>query len=164
MTTQAINRGMSLEAIAALLGHRSSSMTRVHARIADRTVADENFAVSMKVEALYDTLRRLPADAEGTKVAKLRRECTAGCSATATAHAPSRWTATSSRSASPARSSSPPSNSAPTLSASGTMRQPRNRSPASRSSTGYSADWMENRPAPSQPRAYLRQFDGRGRS
>ncbi|MFD9125394.1 hypothetical protein [Kitasatospora sp. NPDC059571] len=33
---QAINRGMSLEAIAALLGHRSLSVTRVDARIADR--------------------------------------------------------------------------------------------------------------------------------
>ncbi|MGW1037609.1 tyrosine-type recombinase/integrase [Streptomyces antibioticus] len=41
LATQAINRGMSLEAIAALLGHRSLSMTRVYARIADRPVADE---------------------------------------------------------------------------------------------------------------------------
>ncbi|MGW3957571.1 tyrosine-type recombinase/integrase, partial [Streptomyces sp. NPDC004752] len=74
LATQAINRGMSLEAIAALLGHRSLSMTRVYARIADRTVADEYFAVSAKVEALYDAPRRLPADAEGAEMAKLRRE------------------------------------------------------------------------------------------
>ncbi|WP_405649788.1 site-specific integrase [Streptomyces sp. NBC_00117] len=74
LATQAINRGMSLEAIAALLGHRSLSMTRVYARIADRTVADEYFAVSEKVEALYDAPRQLPADAEGTEMAKLRRE------------------------------------------------------------------------------------------
>jgi len=40
LATQAINRGMSLEAIAALLGHRSMSMTLTYARIADRTVAD----------------------------------------------------------------------------------------------------------------------------
>jgi integrase len=74
LATQAINRGMSLEAIAALLGHRSLSMTRVYARIADRTVADEYFAVTEKVEALYDAPRQLPADAEGSEMGKLRRE------------------------------------------------------------------------------------------
>jgi len=40
LATQAINRGMSLEAIAALLGHRSLHMTLVYAKIADRTVAE----------------------------------------------------------------------------------------------------------------------------
>jgi site-specific recombinase XerD len=74
LATQAINRGMSLEAIAALLGHRSLSMTLVYARIADRTVADEYFAVSQKVEALYDQPRALPADAEGAEMAKLRKQ------------------------------------------------------------------------------------------
>ena len=74
LATQAINRGMSLEAIAALLGHRSLSMTLVYARIADRTVADEYFAVSEKVEALYDQPRALAADAEGTEMAKLRKQ------------------------------------------------------------------------------------------
>ena len=38
---QAINRGMSLEAIAALLGHKSMRMTMTYARISDRTVSDE---------------------------------------------------------------------------------------------------------------------------
>lgn len=52
LATQAINRGMSLEAIATLLGHRDLSMTMVYARIADRTVADEYFSVAEKVEAL----------------------------------------------------------------------------------------------------------------
>jgi integrase len=42
LATQAINRGMSLEAIAALLGHKTLSMTMVYAKIADRTVADES--------------------------------------------------------------------------------------------------------------------------
>ena len=74
LATQAINRGMSLEAIAALLGHKSLSMTLVYARIADRAVAEEYFAVSEKVEALYDQPRQLPADAEGSEMAKLRRE------------------------------------------------------------------------------------------
>jgi site-specific recombinase XerD len=54
LATQAINRGMSMEAIAALLGHRSLDMTRRYARIADRTVADAYFAVADKVDALYD--------------------------------------------------------------------------------------------------------------
>jgi hypothetical protein len=74
LATQAINRGMSLEAIAALLGHRSLRMTMVYARIADRTVADEYFKVSEKVEALYDQPKQLPADAEGSEMARLRRE------------------------------------------------------------------------------------------
>jgi integrase len=40
-------------AIAALLGHRSLGMTLRYAKIASRTVADEYFAVTEKVEALY---------------------------------------------------------------------------------------------------------------
>ena len=64
---------MSLEAIAALLGHRSMYMTMTYARIADRTVAEEYFAVREKVEALYDK-SRLPADAEGPNMRRLRRE------------------------------------------------------------------------------------------
>jgi integrase len=75
LATQAINRGMSLEAIAALLGHRSMRMTMVYARIADRTVADEYFTVAEKVEALYaGRTRQLPADAEGAEMRKLRAE------------------------------------------------------------------------------------------
>lgn len=74
LATQAINRGMSLEAIAALLGHASLTMTMVYARIADRTVADEYFAVTEKVEALYDRPRELPASDEGHEMRKLRAE------------------------------------------------------------------------------------------
>ena len=74
LATQAINRGMSLEAIAALLGHRSMRMTMVYAKIANRTVADEYFAVSEKVEALYDAPKELPADAEGVEMRRLRSE------------------------------------------------------------------------------------------
>ena len=54
LATQAINRGMSLEAIAAMLGHikhRSLDMTLRNAKLASRTVADEYFAVSEKVES-----------------------------------------------------------------------------------------------------------------
>ena len=74
LATQAINRGMSLEAIAALLGHRSLDMTLRYAKIASRTVADEYFAVTEKVEALYGQPAQLPADAAGPKMTRLRRE------------------------------------------------------------------------------------------
>ena len=46
---------MRLEAIAALLGHRSMDMTLTYARIADRVVADEYAAVTAQIDALYDT-------------------------------------------------------------------------------------------------------------
>jgi integrase len=61
LATQAINRGMRLEAIAALLGHRSLRMTMVYARIANRTVADEYQAAAAKVEALYAEPAETPA-------------------------------------------------------------------------------------------------------
>ncbi len=73
LATQAINRGMSIEAIAALLGHRSLDMTRQYARIANRVVADEYNAVSAKVEALYRDAP-LPAEAEGPNMRRLRAE------------------------------------------------------------------------------------------
>lgn len=72
LATQAINRGMSLEAIAAMLGHRSLDMTLRYAKIANRTVAEEYFAVTDKVEALYGQPPVLPADAIGPKMARLR--------------------------------------------------------------------------------------------
>lgn len=74
LATQAINRGMSLEAIAAMLGHRSMDMTLRYAKIANRTVADEYFAVTDQVDALYAHADPLPADAIGPKMARLRRE------------------------------------------------------------------------------------------
>jgi site-specific recombinase XerD len=74
--TQAINRGMRLEAIAALLGHQKLEMTLIYARIANRVVADEYAAVSAKIDALYDQQQhtQLPADYETTGMARLRRE------------------------------------------------------------------------------------------
>ncbi|HZV24835.1 MAG TPA: tyrosine-type recombinase/integrase, partial [Acidothermaceae bacterium] len=74
LATQAINRGMSLEAIAAMLGHHSMDMTLRYAKIANRTVADEYFAVTTKVEALYGQQPSLPADTIGANMARLRRE------------------------------------------------------------------------------------------
>lgn len=74
LATQAINRGMRLEAIAALLGHRSMHMTLHYARIADRVVADQYEALSAKVDALYQHDTALPVDLETATMAKLRRE------------------------------------------------------------------------------------------
>jgi hypothetical protein len=74
LAAQAVNRGMSLEAIAALLGHHSLDMTLRSAEIANRTVGEEYFAVTNKVEALYGQHTSLPADAAGPKMTKLRRE------------------------------------------------------------------------------------------
>ena len=74
LATQAINRGMRLEAVAALLGHKTLEMTMTYARIADRTVADEYFAVTDQIETLYTT--RLPEDAEGPNMRRLRIEHT----------------------------------------------------------------------------------------
>jgi site-specific recombinase XerD len=74
LATQAINRGMRLEAIAALLGHRSMEMTLIYARIANRVVADEYASVSAKIDALYGQAPQLPADYETTGMARLRRE------------------------------------------------------------------------------------------
>jgi site-specific recombinase XerD len=74
LATQAINRGMRLEAIAALLGHKKMEMTLIYARIANRVVADEYAAVSAKIDALYGQQPGLPADYETTGMARLRRE------------------------------------------------------------------------------------------
>lgn len=77
LATQAINRGMRLEAIAALLGHRSLEMTLVYAKIADRVVADEYASVCEQIDALYATAATpgaLPADIETKAMARLRHE------------------------------------------------------------------------------------------
>jgi site-specific recombinase XerD len=77
LATQAINRGMRLEAIAALLGRRSMEMTLTYARIADRVVADEYASVCEQIDALYDAAgapAALPAEIESAAMARLRRE------------------------------------------------------------------------------------------
>ncbi len=71
LATQAINRGMSLEAIAALLGHRSMRMTLTYARITDRTVADEYFRVTAAVEANYQQRHDLPDDTAGDNMHRI---------------------------------------------------------------------------------------------
>ena len=74
LATQAINRGMRLEAIAALLGHQKMEMTLIYAKIANRVVADEYAAVTAKIDALYGQPPELPADYESAGMARLRRE------------------------------------------------------------------------------------------
>src|SRR5918994_1811872 len=77
LATQAINRGMRLEAIAALLGHRSMEMTLVYAKIADRVVADEYASVCEQIDALYATAATpgaLPAEIETKAMVRLRHE------------------------------------------------------------------------------------------
>jgi hypothetical protein len=49
-------------------------MTLRYAKIANRTVADEYFAVTEKVDALYAQAEPLPADVIGPSMARLRRE------------------------------------------------------------------------------------------
>jgi site-specific recombinase XerD len=77
LATQAINRGMRLEAIAALLGHRTMEMTLIYARIADRVVADEYESVCSQIDALYNSVTAggaLPADIETAAMTRLRQE------------------------------------------------------------------------------------------
>jgi hypothetical protein len=60
------NRGMSLEAIAAMLGHKTLRMTLVCARVADQTVADAYDRVSDQVDALYTKPAGLHRDGNGS--------------------------------------------------------------------------------------------------
>lgn len=71
LATQAVNRGMRLESIAELLGHRTLRMTINYARIANRTVADEYQSAMSKVEALYEEPPDLP---ETPEMRRLRLE------------------------------------------------------------------------------------------
>jgi len=53
LATQAINRGMSLETVAAMLGHKTLRMILVYGRVADRTVADAYDRATDQVDVLY---------------------------------------------------------------------------------------------------------------
>jgi len=75
--TQAVNRGMRIEAIGQMLGHKTLRMTLIYARIANRTVADEYRAVSDQVDALYDEPDlpgSTPDPAETLEMRRLRKE------------------------------------------------------------------------------------------
>ncbi len=66
LATQAINRGMSLEAVAAMLGHKTLRMTLVYARVADQTVAEAYDRVSDQVDALYTKPTGLQSNGNGS--------------------------------------------------------------------------------------------------
>jgi len=75
LATQAINNGMSLESLAALLGHRSLRMTLVYAKIGDRTLQSEYLRATQKLESMCDqAILELPAQFEGPQMARLRQE------------------------------------------------------------------------------------------
>ncbi|MBN2239983.1 MAG: integrase catalytic domain-containing protein [Dehalococcoidales bacterium] len=77
LATLAINRGMPLESIAALLGHRSLSMTMVYARIGNRTVQQEYTQVSQHLEelsrAVVPNKGEIPL-VEGDQMKRLRQD------------------------------------------------------------------------------------------
>jgi len=77
LATLAINRGMPLESIAALLGHRSLSMTMVYARIGNRTVQREYSQVSQYLEELSRAVVPDPGELtliEGDQMKRLRQD------------------------------------------------------------------------------------------
>jgi integrase len=77
LATLAINRGMPLESIAALLGHRSLSMTMVYARIGNRTVQQEYSQVSQHLEELSRAVVPEPRElslVEGNQMRRLRQD------------------------------------------------------------------------------------------
>ncbi len=76
LATLAVNRGMPLESIAALLGHRSLSMTMVYARIGNRTVQQEYSQVSQHLEELSRAVLPGPGQAlvEGNQMRRLRQD------------------------------------------------------------------------------------------
>ena len=77
LATLAINRGMPLESIAALLGHRSLSMTMVYARIGNRTVQQEYSKVSQHLEQLSRSVVSGQGElalVEGNQMRRLRQD------------------------------------------------------------------------------------------
>ncbi len=77
LATLAVNRGMPLESIAALLGHRSLSMTMVYARIGNRTVQQEYSQVSQHLEELSRAVVPDPGEpalVEGNQMRRLRQD------------------------------------------------------------------------------------------
>jgi len=105
--------GMSLEAIAALLGHRSMDMTLTYARISDETVADAYFKVTEAVEAQYYGRSGRHWRSRQRRAPRRRPVTIAGCSPTGTAPDPPSSTAPSRAFVSAAGSSKPDPSSSP---------------------------------------------------
>jgi hypothetical protein len=141
LATQAINRGMRLEAIAALLGHQKMEMTLIYAKIANRVVAGEYAAVSAKIDALYGQPPALPADYETSGMARLRRETHARMPGNGLCTPPPNWTAGWNRPARPAPTSAPAPSSCPSWSASATTPKTTAKPTARNSSARSSRTW-----------------------
>jgi hypothetical protein len=142
---------MSLDAIAALLGHKTLAMTMVYARIADKTVADEYFAVTEKVEALYHQPRLLPAEDEGTEMRRLRAELHRRMLGNGYCARPVDMDCHFESICESCTSLSRRSRSAPRFSSSGMMPSARGTSAAKRSSTGPSRASTSRRSARDSP-------------
>ncbi len=169
LATRAINRGMSLEAIAALLGHRTMRMTLVYARISDRTVADEYFRVTEAVEANYHNADPLPANVEGTNMHRLAADHqrllgNGHCTRPATLDCNFETTANDAASSTPDQSSSPSSSANETTPPNATNTTAPNSSPAysTTSTTSRRRDYITPSPQPLD-HPYNNTF-GRGRT
>ena len=139
LATQAINRGMRLEAIAALLGHRTMDMTLTYAWIADRVVADQYEKINTTIDALYTDTPQLPADYETAGMAKTAsRSPRPHARQTASAHDPLNSTAASNQPAKHAATSPPAPSSSPSCSANATPPETTNNPNAPISSTDSS--------------------------
>ncbi len=138
LATQAINRGMSMEAIAALLGHHSLDMTRSYARLHDKTLAT---AYDVADKSTRSTAPRIRTPRRH----RCTRRCVHGCSATATAPGRGNSTASSTRSAKPASTSRPASPSGPSYKPNTTTPPARTRQAASRSSSSSSTTSTDKR-------------------
>jgi hypothetical protein len=107
---------MSLEAIAAMLGHRSMDMTLRYTKIANRTVADGTSPSLTRSTPSTRTPSQSPRTRSDPRWPDFAASTT-DCWATATAPDHPSSTAPSSRSAKPARSSRPASSSDPPIQA-----------------------------------------------
>ncbi|WP_162803071.1 tyrosine-type recombinase/integrase [Ornithinimicrobium avium] len=145
LATQAINRGMSLEAIAAMLGHKSLDMTLVYARIATAPSPRSTSRSPPRSTPSTPRPRNFPPRTSGRTWPASTASTTASW-ATATAPGPRSWTASTRASASPARSSRPPSSSVPPFSPSAPTPAPRARPGARRSTTSSSPASTPPRP------------------
>jgi site-specific recombinase XerD len=146
LATQAINRGMRLEAIAALLGHQKMEMTLIYAKIANRVVLTSTpRSAPRSTPSTASRPRCLPATRPPAWPGCAAKP-TPGCSATACAPDPPSWTAAWSPPARPAPTSAPAPSSCPSWSASATTpattARPtgRNCSPPSSSASKDSLD------------------------
>ena len=144
-----------------MLGHRSLDMTLRYAKIANRTVADEYFAVTEKVDALYEQARaparRRPRPEHGPAVPRAppppRKRLLHP--------APRRSTARSRTSAKPAPSSRPASSSGPPCKPSTTTPTPRDKPTEPSSSPASSTAPTTRRPdmtRPSRPHQALPRY------